>query len=201
MSSRAPTYWGGKAGVSWVPACLLVPLREGRASEGPAEGRAGLGSGRGQVSPGYRGVARGRGGADREGRSQSGWCGGRTEPCGRSPGGRSRARPAPRRSPHLLQAPLVRVPLLRGQRLAAAQQPNQVQLQPGRGHRRAAAPRPFRPRHLEGGRKCRPGSSSGWACPLARRPAFVRGGGNVRFQEVTVPCDRRAASPAVLASI
>lgn len=131
---------------------------------------------------GRAGAAGGRGRAGREGRGQ--WLLGRgVESGGRHvwgppPGGRAlRGRTV---SPHLLQPPFVRVPLLCCHRLAAAQQPHQIQLQPRRCHRHPAVPCPFRWCHLEGGRKCLYGASfrtDGLRCSI-----FACGGSNAVFQ-------------------
>lgn len=83
------------------------------------------------MNPRYQEVADGRGGTDRKGHSQGGWCGRRIKPCGHYPwelSYESQALRCSADSPHLLQTPLVRVPLLGGHRLTAAQQPYQVQL-------------------------------------------------------------------------
>jgi hypothetical protein len=174
MSSRAPTYWEGRYGVSQASGPRQEQTRE----------RGGT----------RRGVREGRG-HKRRPRIERAWP--VREAVGRKLGRQGlRTRgvsPRTRRSgdsglwswfaglcggvgiPHLLQSPLVRFSFFCRHRLTATKQPYQVQLQPRR--RQRAMIGSFRLRHLRKGRKC-----LSEVLPLRGPPCYAWDGSRVLFQ-------------------
>lgn len=138
MSSRAPTYWGEKVGVSRVSHSSRIVHEESKSQKrGWGWGRVGMETGGAKVKEAEPAEPRVLGRTWRsppEGRGQRGWWGWGDRLLAPGTALRKSRSTQQCRLSHLLQTPLVRVPLLCCHCLAAAQQPHQIQLQPRRGH-------------------------------------------------------------------